>query len=52
MASMKALMSTLSKETVVRVTCWELVSHFIKAIVLPTFTYGTKMLGGDLKNSH
>ena len=49
---MKALMSTLRKETVVGATCWELKSHLLKALVLSTFTYGIDILGGDLKNSH
>jgi len=49
---MKALIATLRKEAVVGVTCWELESHLFKALVLPTFTYGTKLWGGDLKNSH
>ena len=51
-ASMKALMGTLRKEAIVGVTCWELKSHLFKALVLPTFTYGTEIWGGDLKNSH
>ena len=45
-------MGTLRKEAVVGVTCWELKSHLFKASVLPTFTYGTYLWGGDLKNSH
>ena len=45
-------MGTLRKEVVIRATCWELKSHVFKALVLPTFTYGTKIWGGDLKNSH
>ena len=44
---MKALMGTSRRETVVGVTCWELKSHLFKALVLPTFTYGTKIWGGD-----
>jgi hypothetical protein len=50
-ASMKALMATLRKEAVVGVTCWELKSYLFKALVLPTFAYGAKIWGGDLKNS-
>ena len=49
---MKALMETLRKEVVVGVTCQELKCHLFQALVLPTFTYGTKVWGGDLKNSH
>ena len=49
---MKALMGTLRKEVVVEVTCWELKSHVSKALVLPTFTYGTEIWEGDLKSSH
>ena len=41
----------VKEETVVGVTCWELKSHLFKTLVLPTFTYGTKTWGGDLKNS-
>ena len=26
--------------------------HLFKVVVLPNFTYGTKIWGGDLKNSH
>ena len=37
---------------VVGVTCWELKCHLFKALVLPTFTYGTKIWGGSLKYSH
>ena len=46
------LMGTLRKEIIVGVTCWELKSHMFKALVLPTLTYGTKIWGGDLQNSH
>ena len=49
---MKAFMGTLRKEAVVRVTCWELKSHLFKDLVPPTFTYGTKIWGDSLKNSH
>ena len=45
-------MDTLRKETKVGVTCWKLKSCLFKALVLPTFTNGTKILGGDSKNSH
>ena len=48
-ASMKALMDTLRKESVIIVTCWEFKSHLFKALVLPTFTYGTEIQGGNLK---
>ena len=51
-ACMKALMGTLRKEGVVNVTCWELKFHPFKALVLPTFTYGTEFWGVDLKNFH
>ena len=51
---MKASMGTLRKESIIKVTCWELKSHPFKALVLPTFTYGTKIWGGggDLETSH
>ena len=49
---MEALMGTLRKETIARVTCWELKSHLFKASVLPTFMYGIEVRGGNLKNSH
>ena len=49
---MKAMMGTLRKEAVVNATCWELKSHLFKALVLPTFTYGIEIWGGNLKNSH
>ena len=49
---MKALTGTLRKEAIVKVACWELKSHIFKALVLPTFTYGTEIWGSDLKNSH
>ena len=45
-------METLRKEAVVGVTCWKLLSHLFKALVLPTFTYGIEIWGGDLENSH
>ena len=41
-ASMKALMDTSREEAVVGVTCWELNSHSLKVLVLPTFKHGTK----------
>ena len=47
---MKALVGTLRKETVVGNTCWELKSNILKALVLPTFTYGTGSWEDDLKN--
>ena len=34
------------------VTCWEPEYHLSKALVLPTTTYGIKIWGGDLKDSH
>ena len=52
MQGMKAMMSTLRKETIVGVTCWKLKSHLFKALVLPTFTYDTEIRGANLKNSH
>ena len=45
-------MRTLSKEVVGSVTYLELKSHLFKVLVLPTFTYDTKIWGGNLKNSH
>jgi hypothetical protein len=51
-ASMKALMGTSRREVVVGVTCWELKSHISKASMLPTFTYDTKIWGGDFINFH
>jgi hypothetical protein len=42
----------LRKEAVVNATCWELKSQLFKALVLPTFTYGIEIWGGNLKNSH
>ena len=51
-ASMKALMGTLRKEAVIGVTSRELKSHRFKTLVLPTFTYGTTIWGGDFKHSH
>ena len=48
---MKALMGPLRKEAVVGFTCWELKSHLFKVLVLPAFTYGTEVLGGNLQNS-
>ena len=45
-------MSTLRKEAIIGVMYWELKSHLFKALVLPTFTYGTEIWGGDFKNSH
>ena len=49
---MKALMRILRKEIVVGITCWEVKSQLFEASVLPTFTYGTKIWGGNLKDSH
>jgi hypothetical protein len=49
---MKALMDTLRKEKIVGVKCWQLKSHLFKALVLPTFTYDTKIQEANLKNSH
>ena len=46
---MKALMSTLRKEAIVRVTCWNLKSHLFKALVLHTHIYGTKIWRGSWK---
>ena len=51
-AGTKALMDNLRKEAIVKATCWELKSHLCKALVLPNFTYGTDIWGGNLKNSH
>ena len=50
--SIKALMAMSRKETIVGVTRWELKSHLLKALVVPTFTYGTEIWRGDFKNSH
>ena len=52
MVGMKALVDTLRKEVVVGIACWELKSHVFKALVLPTFTYGIEIWGGDLENSN
>jgi len=49
---MKTLMWTLRNETIVGDVCWEFKSHLFKALVLPTFTYRTKIWGGDLEKSH
>ena len=49
---MNALMGISKKEAVVGITCCELKSHLFKALVLPTFMYGTENWGGDLENSH
>jgi hypothetical protein len=51
-ASIKALMDTLRKEALVRVTCLELKSYLFKALVLPTFTHGIEIWGGNLENSY
>ena len=48
----ETLMGTLRKEAIVGVTSWKLKSHLFKALVLSTFTYGTKIWEGDLKKSH
>ena len=37
---MKAFLANLRKE--VTLTCWEFKFHLFKALVLPTFTYGTE----------
>ena len=50
-ACVKALMKNLREEVVVGVTCWEHKSHLFEALVLPTFTYGTNIWGGDLKKT-
>ena len=47
-SQMNALMVTLRKESAKGVTCWELKSHLFKAMMLPTFTYGTKIWGRQL----
>ena len=49
-AGLKALMGILRKEDVVLVTSWEHKSHLFKALMLPTFKYGTEIWEGDLKN--
>ena len=36
----------------VNVTCWELKSHLLKALMLFTSTYGTETWEGNLKKSH
>ena len=51
-AGMKAFMGTLRKEAIIGVTCWELKSHLVKALELPTFMYGIEIWGGNLKYSH
>jgi hypothetical protein len=40
----------LKKRTTSRATCRELKSHLFKALVLPTFTYGTEIWRGGLEN--
>jgi hypothetical protein len=40
---MKTLMATLRKEAVVGATCWELEVHLLKALVLPTSSFGAKI---------
>lgn len=45
----EALMGTLRKEAIVGVTCWERISHLFEALVLPIFTYGIEIWGGNLK---
>ena len=49
---MKPFMDILRKETIIRGTCCELKSHLFKALVLPTFTYGIEIWGGNRKNSY
>ena len=41
----------VKEETIVGFICWELKSHLLKALVLPTCTYDTKIWENDLKNS-
>ena len=48
---MITMVGTLRKDTIVGVTCWEFKSHLFKTLVLPTFTYGIHIWGGDLKIS-
>ena len=48
---MKVLMGTLRKGAIVSITCWDFKSHLFRALVLPTFMFGTKIWGGNLKNS-
>ena len=49
---LKALMGISNKEAAIGVTCWECKSHLFRALVLPTFPYGTELWGGNLKNRH
>ena len=49
---MQPVMDILRKEIIVGVMCWELKSHLLKALVLPTCTFDTKIWESDLKNSH
>ena len=41
--------SHVVRVVVVGVTCWELKSYLFKALVLPTFMYGTTNLGRQLE---
>ena len=50
-AGMKVLTGILGEEAVVGLTFWEFKSHLFKALVPPTFTYGTGIWGGNLNNS-
>ena len=45
----ETLMATSRKETTFGVACWKPKSHSFKVLVLPTFTCGSEILGGDLK---
>jgi hypothetical protein len=47
---MKALIATLRKEAVVRITFQEFKSHLFKALMLLTFTYVAKIWEANLKN--
>jgi hypothetical protein len=42
-ADMKALMGISRKDAIFAITCWELKSHLFKTLVLPSFTYGTRI---------
>jgi hypothetical protein len=46
---MKTPVGSLKEKIIVGVTCWVLKSHLFKALVLPSFTYGIEICGGNLK---
>ena len=50
--SLDGHLKEIIKKKVIGVTWWKLKSRLWKVLVLPTFTYGTEIWGGNLKNSH